>query len=232
MVKNLPAMGEMQVWSLGWEDHLEKRMATHCSIPAWRIPCTEEPGRLQSMGLQRVGHDWVTNSTHSTVNRYICGLWAHPSRISMLVMFLERNTKHYTYILLRSRTKYVIAGPKDKWRTDASFKALEVLHWKDLCWSWSSNTLPIWCEEMTLWKRPRCWERLRAGGEGGDRGWDGWMASLTRWTWVWVEDKEAWSAAVCGVLKSWRRWWHPTPVLLPGKSHGWRGLVGYSPWGR
>ena len=146
-------------------------------------------------------------------------------------MFLERNTKHYTYILLRSRTKYVIAGPKDKLRTDASFKALEALHWEDWCWSWSSNTLPIWCEELTHWKRPRCWERLRAGGEGGDRGWDGWMASLTRWTWVWVEDKEAWSAAVCGVLKSWRRRWHPTPVLLPGKSHGRRSLEGYSPWG-
>ena len=54
MVKNLPAVQEARVPSLGWEDHLEKRMATHCSILAWRIPCTEEPGRLQSMGLQRV----------------------------------------------------------------------------------------------------------------------------------------------------------------------------------
>ena len=54
------------------------------------------------------------------------------------------------------------------------------------CWSWSSNSLAIWYEELTLWKRPWCWERLRAGGEGDDRGWDGWMASLTQWTWVWV----------------------------------------------
>ena len=57
MVKNLPAMQETQVQSLGWEDALEKGMATHSSILAWRIPWTEEPGKLQSMGLQRAGHD-------------------------------------------------------------------------------------------------------------------------------------------------------------------------------
>ena len=56
MVKNLPAMQETQVRSLGQEDPLEKEMATHSSIFAWRIPWTEEPGRLQSMGLQRVGY--------------------------------------------------------------------------------------------------------------------------------------------------------------------------------
>ena len=60
VVKNLPAMQEpqeIQVQSLGWENPLEKDMATHSSILAWRIPRTEEPGRLQSMGSQRVGHD-------------------------------------------------------------------------------------------------------------------------------------------------------------------------------
>ena len=54
--------------------------------------------------------------------------------------------------------------------------------WKDWCWSWSSNTLATLCKEPTHWKRPWCWERLRGGGEGGDRGWDGWMASQTQWT--------------------------------------------------
>ena len=56
-VKNLPAMQETWVWSLGWEDPLEKGMATHSSILVWRIPWTEEPARLQSMGSQRLGHD-------------------------------------------------------------------------------------------------------------------------------------------------------------------------------
>ena len=57
MVKHLPTMQETQVQSLGWEDLLEKEMATHSSILAWKIPWTEEPGRLWSMGSQRVGHD-------------------------------------------------------------------------------------------------------------------------------------------------------------------------------
>ena len=56
-VKNLPAMQETQVQSLGWEDTLGKGMATHSSIRAWRVPWTEEPGRLQSMGSQRVRYD-------------------------------------------------------------------------------------------------------------------------------------------------------------------------------
>ena len=57
MVKRLPAMQETRVQSLGWEDLLEKEMATHSSILAWKIPWMEEPGRLQSMGSLRVGHD-------------------------------------------------------------------------------------------------------------------------------------------------------------------------------
>ena len=57
MVKNLPAMQETRVRSLGHEDPLEKGMAAHSSILSWRIPWTEEPGRLQSLGSQRVGHD-------------------------------------------------------------------------------------------------------------------------------------------------------------------------------
>ena len=53
------------------------------------------------------------------------------------------------------------------------------IHWKDWCWSLNSNTLVIWCKELTQWKRPWCWERLMAGGDGDNGGWDGWMASPT-----------------------------------------------------
>ena len=60
MVKNLPAMWETWVQSLGWEDPLENGTVTHCSILAWRIPWTEEPGGLQSMGSQRVRYNWAT----------------------------------------------------------------------------------------------------------------------------------------------------------------------------
>ena len=76
--------------------------------------------------------------------------------------------------------------------------------WQDWCWKWNSNTLPIWGEELIHWKRPWCWERLRAGGDGGDRELDGWVASSTLWT----EFEQA-----------------------PGDSEGQGSLVCYSPWG-
>ena len=69
------------------------------------------------------------------------------------------------------------------------------------CWSWNSNTLGTWCKELTHLKRPWCWERLRAGGEGDDRGWDGWMASRTQWTWVWVNSRSCWWTGRHGVLR-------------------------------
>ena len=59
---------------------------------------------------------------------------------------------------------------------------------------------PTWCEELTHWKRPWCWGRLKVGGEGDNRGWDGWMASLTQWTLVWIN--------------SWSWWWTEKPGML------------------
>ena len=88
-------------------------------------------------------------------------------------------------------------------------KSTRNIHWKDCCWNWSSNTLGTRCEELTHWKRPWCWERLKAGRERDSRGWDGCMASPTRWTWVWVNSRSwwwtgrAWCAAVHRVTKSW-----------------------------
>ena len=78
------------------------------------------------------------------------------------------------------------------------------VHWKDWCWSWNSNTVATWCEELTHLKRPWCWERLKAGGEGDDRGWDGWMASLTQWTWVWVDSRSWWWTGRSDLLQSMR----------------------------
>ena len=68
-------------------------------------------------------------------------------------------------------------------------------------WNWNSNTLATWHEELTHWRRPWCWERLRAGGEGDDRGWDGWMALSTWWTWVWVGSGSWWWKGRPGVLQ-------------------------------
>ena len=73
------------------------------------------------------------------------------------------------------------------------------VHWKDWCWSWNSNTWATRCEELTHLKRPWCWERLSAGGEGE---WDGWMASPTQWTWVWVNSGSWWWTGRPGMLQS------------------------------
>ena len=73
---------------------------------------------------------------------------------------------------------------------------------EDLCWSWNSNTLATWCKELTHWKRPWCWERLKVRGEGDDRAWDDWMASLTWWTWVWANSGIWWKTEKSGVLQS------------------------------
>ena len=86
-------------------------------------------------------------------------------------------------------------------------KSVLNIHWKDWCWSWSSSTLATWCEELTQRKRPWCWERLKAGGKGDDRGWHGWMASSTQWTWVWAslgdgKGQGSLCAAVHGATKS------------------------------
>ena len=114
---------------------------------------------------------------------------------------------------------------KESWRTDASelwcgrrllrvpwtakrssqliLKEITLnIYWKNWCWSWSSNTLATWCEDLTYWKRPWCWERLKVGGDGDDRGWDGWMASLTRWTWIWASSRSWWCTGKPGMLQS------------------------------
>ena len=94
--------------------------------------------------------------------------------------------------------------------------------------------LATWCEERTLWKRPWCWERLKAGGEGDYRGRDGWVASPTQWTWVWVNSGSGWWTGRPGMLQSMgsQRVGHDRATELNWtESQGQRNLVGYSPWG-
>ena len=92
--------------------------------------------------------------------------------------------------------------------TSLSWRKLVLnIHWKDWCWSWNSNTLATWCEELTHLQRPWCWERLKEGEEGDSRGQDGWMASLTQWMslsklWDLMMDRDAWHASVHGVTET------------------------------
>ena len=85
----------------------------------------------------------------------------------------------------------------DHW---GNLKSVLNTHWKD--WSRNSNTLATWCEELTHGKWPWCWERLKAGGEGDDTGWDGWMASPTRQSWVWASSGSWWWTGRPGMLQS------------------------------
>ena len=90
-------------------------------------------------------------------------------------------------------------------------KEIQPVHPKgDQSWVFTGRTdaeaetlspLATWCKELTYWKRPWCWEGLGAGWEGDDRGWDGWMASRTRWAWVWVNSGSLWWTGRPGVLR-------------------------------
>ena len=81
-------------------------------------------------------------------------------------------------------------------------KSVLGVHWKDWCWSWNSNTLGhLSCEELTHLNKPRCWERLKAGREGDNRRWDGWMAAPTQWTQVWANSGSWWWTGRPGVLR-------------------------------
>ena len=97
------------------------------------------------------------------------------------------------------------------------------IHWKDWCWSWNYNTLATCCKEWTHFKRPWCWEILKSGGEGDDRGWDGCMASPTEWGWVWASFRSWWwtgKPGMHGVTKS-QTWLNVWTKL---KWYAWRTM--------
>ena len=91
---------------------------------------------------------------------------------------------------------------EDSWESQR--KPILNIHWKGWCGSWNSNILVTWYEELTHWKRPWCWGRLKAEGEGDDRGWDGWRASPTQCTWAWANSGRRRGKPGCWVLRSQR----------------------------
>ena len=107
--------------------------------------------------------------------------------------------------------------------------------WREWCWSWNSSTLATSYEELTHWKRLWCWEGLGAGGEGDNRGWDGWMASPARWMWVWVNSGRPGVLQFMGLQRVGRDWtelnWTDRKMVGVGASRGYsKGWICLNYW--
>ena len=151
-VKRLPAMRETRLRSLGWEDLLEKEMATHSSILAWRIPQMEEPGRLQSMGSQRVRHDWATSLTQQHI-KVDYRLQTAPSFALKGQRWKPREPLRFTLVM--DWASWVLYGANVKLSGRAP---LEWLSWglmKLTCWnrySCSTRITTNWCGICRMWR--------------------------------------------------------------------------------
>ena len=169
--------------------------------------CCHKMKKQLLLGRIAKTNDSVLKSRDITLPTKVCLVKTMVSPVAMYgcEIWTIKKVEHWVLMLLNCG-----AGEDSRvpWTERRSNQSVLNIHWKDWCWNWSSNNLATWCEEMTHWKRPWCWGKLRAK-EGGNRGWDGWMAPLTWWTWVWasfrrmVKDREGWHAAVHGVTKSW-----------------------------
>ena len=138
---------------------------------------------------------WEKNSKKS---KYMCMYnWGLDYQES----WAQKNWCFWTVVLEKTLEKKTLGLQEDP-TSPSKRRSVLGIHWKDWCWSWNSNTLATCCGELTHWKRPWCWERLRGGGEGDDRGWDGWMASPTQWTGVSVNSGSWWRTGRPGMLWS------------------------------
>ena len=140
-----------------------------------------------------------TNGAKAIVGKTTGAKQTNKNNSWVLSPYQDRNTKLYGFLLhYQNNNQYCL----HKNALSGIERLLILLTTRDWCWSWNSNTLATWCEELTHLKRPWCWERLKAGEEGDDSGWDGWMASPTQWTWVWVNSGSWRRTGKPGVLKS------------------------------
>ena len=191
---------EMWVSSLGQEYPLEKSIATHTIIVVWKIPWTDEPGRLQSIESQRAGHNWSDLAcAHSIIKAMVfpvvIWMWAldhkegwEPKNWCFWIVALEKTLE--SPLDCKEIKPVNLKGNKPWIFTEGLILKLKRQHFDHLMWRESS------------FARPWCWKGLRAGGEGSNGGWDGWMASLTQWTWVWANSRRWWRTENPGVLQS------------------------------
>ena len=152
LVKNLSAVRETWVWSLGREDPLEKEMATHSSTLAWRIPWREEPGGLQSMGSQRVGHDWATSLSLSVDCRNTCfGFWSKDGLKRIRDVWLEGiglSVNFRIWVWRQSKTNYSVINSLAALK--CSLTSVKCKYWAPLVSSVVKN-LPAMQEKQEMW---------------------------------------------------------------------------------
>ena len=174
------------------------------------------------ISLSLISSQWATlailfqQGLSSSAN---CGLWVNFCQLPCFVnKVLLKHTCSFTHFLWLNRVAKAQIGSHDLFK---NLQCIRVYRYMCVCihayiyvfqkadpktylfknfLSTSKDTLATWCEELTHLKRPWCWERLKAGREGDDRGWDGWMASPTQWTWVWVNSGSWWWTRSPGVL--------------------------------
>ena len=176
--------------SQGPENPLKKGMATHSTIPAWKIPWTEEDRQILYQ-LHHMGRPcWCLCMYLWSCMDVRVGLWRGLSTEELMPLNCGVGEDSWESLGLQG-------DPTSPFWRRSTLGFL----WKEWCWSWNSSSLATSCEELTHWKRLWCWEGLAAGGEGDDGGWDGWMASLTRWTWVWVNSGSWWWTGRPGMLR-------------------------------
>ena len=132
-------MQETRVWSLGWEDPLEKEMGTHSNILAWKTPWTDEPGRLQSMGSQRVGYDWATSLSLSYYLKYspLEVYSAYPLTVTSTKTHWQTNSAsiHFSSLM---------------WRLPLSPSHLKGVFWVEMPWSEVKSLSHVWLS-VTPW---------------------------------------------------------------------------------
>ena len=224
----------MWVRSLGWEDSLEEEMATHSSILAWKIPWTEKPGELQSMGWQRNGHDWATQ--YKT--------WHHKT---------PRKEHRHNTLCINHSSIFLDQSPKAKEikiqfssvsQSCLTLRSQRLQHSRLPCPLPSprvcsnSYQLSQWCHPGISFSDVPFSSCLRSCPVSGSFTVSQLFASAGQsigapaLASVLPVNIQGWfPLGLTSLISLWRRQWHPTPVLLPGKSHGWRSLVGCSPWG-
>ena len=222
-------MQETWIWSLGWEDSLEEstgEQPTPVFLPG-ESQWTAEPGRLKSVGLHLtadgdciheikrrllLGRKAMTN-LDSVLKNWDITLPTHVHIVKAMV-FLVAMYGCESWIIKKAECQGIDAFELQCWgrllkvpctarRSNQSIlKEINPEYSLDWCWGQSCNTLATWCEEPTHWKRPGCWARLKVGGKGDNRGWDGWMSSMTQWTWVWACSGRWWRSGKLGMLQS------------------------------